>query len=201
MNSSKFYDLDQAVSYLSQGIINIAKYPAKIFGVTGTISKIRLEYGHISSASIREINLDDEDVDLTPIPLGFLANKLERNVVSPYLQRVPARSWKIGLTPEHLLVVNPAGKKYSGNISQILSSNEFKNTVIGEYPRYREIIAYFKEQPKNKSVIAFSRTFALSEKNILYKCFDVPVGTVKNNIPCLEKEFSYLQEALNEAIK
>ena len=125
------------------------------------------------------------DLDLSSPPLGNVTYK--ETVV--YVARLPLRNdWRQGLRRENLVYV------FEGRLYKYLlpSLSVLKTPVYNKYPTYKKCLG------KNK---AFSRTFSLDkEGNIWYKCRDI-VGHDFLGTPKLDEKYTWLEEALQDALK
>ena len=138
---------------------------------------------------------DLEDLDLTPIKLGYvnLARKIS------YLSRIPARYYRQGLR-EHIL--NSKGVPYR-QLDKYLN-----NTVRGVYPNFERCIEYTFN--KDRIGAAFCRKFGLIQahpnaehKNAIklqYRGLNVGEVDVKKDEIILDDSYLYLNETLQEII-
>lgn len=198
MKHKTFYDLEHAKMYLSQSVIMIDKLPAFVIDVqqarNGSYAIIyrRLDSNIYTNHAV--IDIEDDKVDFTPCPLGFLVSNKSRLVI-----RVPVRGWKVGLAGHNCGVSDLMTTRVGvGVTEQFLTSSALGRTIAGEYYSFPEI----KEELKRGGAAPFSRRFCLvkrgSQYDVLYKSLPLPVGKIIENRPVLDKKYSYLQEVLKE---
>lgn len=130
-----------------------------------------------------------DECDVTPIPLGYV-NKGNESV---YLERIPSRLYRQGLTRDSLYSV---GRDRVG-----LTSDELAKTLQNIYPSIEtciELITNFECMSW-----AFARKFSVVRYKANSKTIDLhyrgrKVGYFKGGLPFLEKKFSFLRESLEE---
>lgn len=138
-----------------------------------------------------------EDLNLTPVPLGYV--NFTQGVI--LAQRTPSRYWKQGLDRTNL--------RHSFNIA--IDSIPLAKTILGLYPTHFEVF----EEVVNGEVVerAFSRDFSFSfveeenkEMKVNLKYREKLVGKVscnnggKNVNFFLNEKFSFLGEVLENSI-
>lgn len=128
--------------------------------------------------------VDANDLNLVPVPLGMC----NFGGVARYLSRVPLRrDWRQGLRRENF--VSSVGDHAA------IPPDVLAKVIKGEYP----ILAECLEQVKPGCSVAWHRHWAITgEAQLRYKR-DI-VGTSKGGVLLLDKQFSYLAEALEEAV-
>jgi hypothetical protein len=193
-----FHNNSHADAYLSGSIIRINDYPVYVHKVVdGFIYYTKADQ---KGGTTDRIALDDQAIDMNPMPLGFLSVQKESDPCSMYLKRGPYRQWKIGLTNHNCIVSNPF--KNGGVTSyipshHILHSKWFVDTVFGRYvdPKTAHRVSNKAEELK---VVPFGRRFAVCKDYLLHKDLGEPVGTATNGKPELHEDFAYLDRQLNE---
>ncbi len=128
----------------------------------------------------KEINVNMEDVDFRPVPLGYV--NFERKDAS-WLCRAPIRAWRQGLHEENMVNL----KDKIMNIRRNLRS-----TIMGEYPS-------LEDASKSQVLKAFHKDFAVFKGMVQYKGSRF-IGNynAKTKQVTLEKRFQYLEDYLQE---
>lgn len=148
--------------------------------------------GCLLNSHNQEITVGLDDLDLSPVPLGYV-NK-DRSV--SYVSRSPCRHYKQGLTN---YTMNVRGSPVS------LTSRFLANTIMGKYPSLECVMEDILTEESRAQ--AFSRNFCVrklegSKPALLYK--SVPVGLISWNSDACRANFSlnddcqYLNEVLEE---
>lgn len=128
---------------------------------------------------------DAHDLDLVPVPLGMC----NFDGVAAYLSRVPLRrDWRQGLRRENFISSVGDHAKIPPNI--------LAKVIKGVYPTLKECLEKVKGEDASA---AWCRHWAVtSHEKLVYK--RSIVGTSAGGILLLDKQFSYLAEALEEAV-
>ena len=215
-----FYDISHMNNYLSKSLIRIQEEPIWVNGVvegddrTGKVVP-KIKYKLIATGRPGTINLYSKRVNLDPVRLGFV-NVLDNDQPSGVVARacrMPARMWKIGLSPNNLVldhVPYEAGMfRMRIGRDNILASKSLRNTVLGIFPSFTEALATTRAYPADQFMgVAFNRKFCLintAEGVVLYYYhFPIPVGRVsffdyRPPQTVLAPEFAFLTERYNEA--
>lgn len=201
MKQKEFYDGNQASSYLTHSVIRLGRSPIYIQKVLREGSKYLLYYYHLGVVGNRSNLLvtyaNNPDIDMNPVPLGMLAPGKE-SAATIYCTRVPRRAWKIGLTQQALALSNidkSVEKRIRFRSGDVLISNSLQNTILNDYPSPKKATDLSKDRGLP---IAFSRAFAIWDKDLYYKDIGIPVGTISAGKPTLSDDFFWLSEKLNE---
>ena len=132
---------------------------------------------------------DLQDLDLTPIPLGFI--NLESEDTAVYATRIPIRKyWRQGLGTGNLHCFT----FYSHKIEGFPPPASLVKTFFNKYPTLDQALSKVKKD----KITAFHRNWAISEEDVF--CRYKHVGTVKKGAISLSKRFSYLQPRLKEVL-
>lgn len=187
-----FYeDLEYAITRLRETYIRTAK------GNLFFVEKVVRDEDYSIHCIGTEYNLNEnklvklplKDLDLTPIPLGFI--NLEEENTAVYAVRVPIRKyWRQGLG--------------CGNLHYFTFYNYYKEgfpkpdslvkTFFNVYPTLDQALSKVKKD----RLIAFHRNWAIGEEDVF--CRFKHVGQInKNGVISLSKKFSYLTPHLEEA--
>jgi hypothetical protein len=164
------------------------------------VSNVDIDSGIVFCVALPSNNrfeVDLQELDLTPIELGFVNEQYN----CYYLQRVPSRQWRQGLRASQITSVTGSYiRQYS-----ITTSSGFVNMVLGKYPSPEECLeSFINEEASSK---AFSKHFGFSRSGRKDKSLDlmfrgVRVGIAKIGtsriITELDKKFFYLDEFLEE---
>ena len=128
-----------------------------------------------------------EDLDLTPVPLGFVNLRDE----CLYVSRRPARHWKQGLRD---ITINCVGHKVG------IFSTDLHNTIMNIYPSINLCEEYIIN--KEKHSCAFSRKYCLEmgEEVINILRINTPVGEFSNGNIFLYENYEFLREELEEIL-
>jgi hypothetical protein len=132
-----------------------------------------------------------EDIDLTPVPLGFfnMGGKMS------FACRKPMRKdWKQGLSLNSLVLYGVDKRNFSFSY--------LTETIMGTYPTYQQSVSYVNKT-KNRSM-AFSRDFGISNKEeegskLIYRKY--VVGEIKNGVAVLSPDKYFLEQHLASAMK
>lgn len=136
--------------------------------------------------NMEEVTCKLEELDLVPIPLGYV-NFAGR---ASYVVRKPMRhDWRQGARTQNCTTLSGI------NITRI-AFTEMVNTILNKFPAFEEAI---KNARKGFSC-AWHREWAVNGKlEVVYKGTKV-VGTVIDNKVALKEQYLYLSEALAEAL-
>jgi len=208
MTTYDFSDASHAEGYLAGSVIRIGNDPIYITRVrSARTAGYNLYYIPTTLYSerddpqgVEQILFNDPTVNLSPVPLGMV--NIEGDTI--YLQRIPYRQWKIGLTPRNCYAYS-----YSNNDDNIMWRRYirhmgFIHCVRNEYPTYEQVISdvVVNTDRYRPWVSAFSRNFAINRAGevFYYILGDVPIGKVNqetNSIQLLDDRF-YLQQLLEQ---
>lgn len=195
----EFYDRDHAQNYLSNTVIRLGGNPIYIdhidYGRGDQLVAIYYPSDKVDKDNRKIVRLDNEELDLTPVPLGFLSVINTADTMTGWCSRIPQRKWKQGLSHNSLTVISPVGYRFLHDRQRVLVSRELARTIKGQFAPLNKALELSKELQKP---IAFSRRFAVDSKNLFYKNHQVTVGTIENKIPVLDEDMGFLSEALNE---
>lgn len=155
------------------------------YGSKGSIEVL----GHNSVSSADEM-VDLRDIDLTPVPLGFL--NLSHRMV--YLCRKPMRKdWKQGLSHNSLVIYG--ADKRDVNLSKIA------HTVLGKYPSVSSCVSLVTSKKGGSQ--AFSRDFGVvydgGEVKLVYRKYTVGKHTGKDFV--LDPDKFFLEQHLTESVR
>lgn len=180
-NEQKVEDIDQL---FSKSIVRYKGLPVYCFGPDAE-KRLRCQFIH-TKEEIKEFP-DSPDFDFKPIPLGMFNS----NNSCCFLQRIPKRQYKIGLTSDSISGVYAEqvhADKLLLEVRKAFSLNLF-NTFTGNYPSIEEVLA------KEKGVTAFSRVFAIShDGELFYKAVKVGMINGENGKPIFTNSKKYLHK-------
>lgn len=195
------YDLSHARNYLEASIIRLAGAPIYIMNVSSRGRKYILHYTATDDLYvdryIRQVALDDEDIDLSPITLGYVNSELS----TVYLARSPKRAWKVGLVQGSLKCW---WMKYDEGLgTEIAWKKQFVDAVKNIYPSIDEAAKKVLELRSGYGH-AFHKRFSIVHAphkiaNVHYKWFPDAVGTFEGTNVVLKDNWSFLKETLEEA--
>lgn len=181
-------DYDYANSRLSGSIVEFNSAPVYIFGVGDEGS---VEYRYLGQNNIRRYHSPLKEFDLTPLKLGYINQEARRSF---YITRLPSRSWKQGLTMNHL--VYGTAEPFRVN----MDDRSFVNMLRGVYPSLHTCLELMVNQEAIS--LAFSKNFAFSpfkqgQCKLLYKekiVGDFNLG--EHHLPILDAKHQFLRETL-----
>lgn len=143
--------------------------------------------------------VDMNDLDTTPVPLGFV----NKNKTCVYICRSPKRNdWKQGMRYENIVSITNLGRSALNGISY----KEISSTIMGKFPSLSTCFKNVSTGKHNKQ--AFSRDFCfcyLQEDvgkptvSVEYGGFGV-VGTYSEEGFNLSQKYKYLKERLEEYV-
>lgn len=133
-----------------------------------------------------------EDLDLSPVPLGFMNFKGE----AYFSSRLPKRISKHGLCTSNW----QARSIKTGKARVELLSVPLALSIKGKYPSVSKCYELSKNEAVNSQ--AWCRNFAFYKNQIIYKDLDV-VGIMEPNLKKYElfSNYFYLKEALEESLE
>jgi hypothetical protein len=190
-NVSYGTDYEYAATRLSGTIVRIGTQPVYVKDIGHDTGEVY----YLSGVGNKTKKCHLDDLDLSPIPLGYI--NVGRD--ASYVQRIPSRSYKQGLHGNSL---------YSKKLHiEMLSVNMF-DAIRGLYPKTLEVVEQIMCGEVDEN--AFSRRFSLSagaKKVFNLNCRGKTVGTAKLNFGAMNlnyafnDKFKYLQETLEEDIQ
>jgi len=208
MKNKSFYDGDQANMYLTNSLIRLKGEPIYIQGVRSHNRGLYIRYyipSQQNSNDINEIDIDHNDINMNPVPLGFVNIKIpyERRSQIIDVFRKPIRGYRIGLCRNNIDYKKIFGETQDYDTRNILISRELMNTIKGKYPQYEEAFNFtVKSLGRSR---AFSRRFGIQNMgdnhHLIYSKLHNPVGMCTKREPILFDQFKYLQEALTEIMR
>jgi hypothetical protein len=133
---------------------------------------------------VKEFYTDLDNLNLEPVPLGYLNYRGS----AYYVVRKPMREdWRQGLRIGNIAFIGEEG-------FMELPKEELRNTILNSYPTFSEAVEAVTKKKSRK--VAFNRVFAVSsDKELLYK--QRVVGSF-DKLPHLTDKFRYLHECLQE---
>lgn len=159
-------------------------------------------YGHSLGGGVpKVIQVQQEELDLTPVPLGNV-NELDSVL---FVQRMPKRrDWRQGLRRSNMHVSTVVGLPRDVN----LTGQGIVKTIMGVYPNVEECL----EMVLCEEVLgrAFSRYFSvgsrLAKKRATLHFRDKGIGTVGYNVAGelsfeITQDYRFLNEFLQEELK
>lgn len=186
----KFYDLNHAYERLTGSIIRLGKLPILISSVAYGARKntLQLKYSIVGGNNDHYTYFPNNDINLKPVPLGLLINNGE--VLST--SRMPARMWKIGLTPRNLYLEPMPYRPLTFMPVHVFNTQAMADTIMGVYPTYTRA----RKTSDNGDWSAFGRDFATGPGGLLCHRFCGIVGSATEK-PTLHNNYQYLRELLS----
>ena len=194
MYTKEFFDLQHAKSYLQGSIIRYRGNPVYVQHIASGANRGSYLITYHELNDVRDGinpklgNFPDDAFNLNPVPLGML------NVGSgsvAYVERMPVRQWKIGLTSGNSTSHDVFTGDRMVDHRRDIYSVHMRDTILGKYPKLRTLLLQRTPQA------AFSRRFAIRKKKIFYRTRGV-VGYIRNGQPELDDKFFFLKEVLME---
>ena len=212
MRDYRFYNTAQMNAYLNNSVIRVDNEPVYVLeGYNTQSGQPKLAYcflGKRRESKNKSVLIYSKNVDLSPIPLGFMNNITDDKNQIAVVNRRPARNWKMGLSDTNMKISNPI--KYLGytpgpTTEAVIVSENLRRTVIGLYPGFEQALKDLKKGPFPNS-IAFARHFCLEKEdkkaaiNLWYYKYEKAVGCIDESIPILNQKFNFLAEHLEESL-
>jgi hypothetical protein len=209
MKNRKFGSIDDAHNYLSGSIIRVKNDPVYVEQVSSRNRKPHLYYTPIprkvntdpdSPLGVVNVELASDDVDMNPIPLGFINERHFTKHLSYGVYRVPARQWKIGLTNNNAIITLNGSTVWREANRGILKSRGLFDMVKNNYPSFEDALASI-ENNKNSSR-AFSRKFSINGDGLVrYFQLDDYVGDIQKGSVRLFSDYVFLAEQLEKDLR
>lgn len=213
-----FFDSNQLNNYLSNSVIRLGTLPIYVLRAQFTKGNlISLYYTFLKGRSfLSEISniFRLDELNLTPVPLGFLYQKApseSKKTIAYYtsvVNRFPMRTWKIGLSSDNMSII-PLNSSIFTDSTDVLLSKELHSTIVGDYYTFETVINLILES-NIKGIIPFHRYFAIKKtyntktdfelELIYYRYPKQPIGNVVEKKCQLFKNFNYLNEHLEEVL-
>lgn len=180
-------DYPYAQTRLADTVVRLEKdgipiYILSIHPVNGEV-----QYQLLSGVDSNEISVCHlDDINTCPVPLGYTNTS---NYGALYLERMPVRRYRQGLRRDNMICKD-------GIRVDVISWANIDKTIRGDYPTLKEA---YKSTASTGRSMAWARNWAVDGAGILYK--SNKVGLFKAGlVPVLEKNFTYLKEALEEEL-
>ena len=156
----------------------------------------------VDTSHILEVRLDDPELDISSMRLGFV----NRGYDAVWCSRFPHRGNAQGLVDSNVATYNITkfGNEARHAFSRLWNYSEFHHQFVGGYPSVSEILKAFNED-RNIRSRAFDRKFAISRDQLRgdyivhYKIEAVGYGNIERGQLKLAKGFLYLKEQFQEA--
>jgi len=135
---------------------------------------------------------DLKELDLDPVPLGYINNQK----IATYWARKPMRQdWRQGLRAANVVCLSHPHAEWGGNnLKQIAAC------IDGVYPTFKQCLGKVKRNPEAKGSIAFSRDFAIDGGGALMYKSIVVGGIDDNGEPDYLPSFEWASDAFIEAV-
>lgn len=209
-----FFNIDHASQYLNGCLVRYGGDAVRIVEVRRNqdhrgVVDVCIQYTNRDKHGIdkrkpapRRIRIDDPLLNLTPVPLGLVnVRTKEKNPRVLYACRMPARQWKVGLTPRNIGIWPVIAGGYTVPRDMLFQSSYLARTVEGDFPSYDECLEIGKDATKRANVMAFSRRFAIgSGRKVYYKALGESVGMARPAGVELFDHYAYLIEVLEKDI-
>lgn len=178
--------------------------------LVGTVVRVKGKAAYIDQITAKRISYIDwvtggaeeakiEDMDITPVPLGY-CNTMK---VTPYLVRYPVRQdWKQGLRHKTLKTICNHDIKV---ISEMIPWADVFKTINGEFPKFEEVLKIIHDNKGDIRSMAYSRDFAIyADKTVWYK-EQFAIGTVEDidatdGIVSIKEEFEWVRDAFEASV-
>lgn len=180
------YTVNDLQMRLADSLVTYKQEPFYVNVIQGT----SLQGVLTSSQKMQVIRLPDEQLDITPVPLGYVNS----NASCFYVRRLPHRRYKQGLNKYNIRADSLM------NLRGLLSSKYLASCIMGDYPSFEEAVGLLNE---GRERVAFSRRFALQREPIGLQFLEYRserCGWVSKGEPVLGEGFEYLKEELAKEI-
>jgi len=138
---------------LSDSVIRLQGSPIYIHeAVRGPDREIQLVYTDLEGVGGR-VGVHNEHLNYEPVPLGYV----NIDGMSAYLQRIPARKWKQGLSRDNLQIKGILPDFI--DTRALLTTSYLAATIQGTYPTFAEALTRVREGRDQHT--AFHRKFSL----------------------------------------
>lgn len=209
-----FADRDHANNYLGNTIIRHAGRPTYVQGVDYTPRK-KLQVHHsplphgLMGMEVHKI--DDPGFDFKPLKLGMFNLTLHGNIVEAlWLQRYPARRWKVGLDKGGMAIC-PVRKAEDNIMFEVMRgrvhmdphwtvSQDMADSLNAKYPTFHEALAIMGK--RTRCSVAFAPSWAVTgDRKLWYRHNGEAVGEVRDEKPELYAQYSDLLDVLQEEFR
>jgi hypothetical protein len=206
MKLRKFYDPEHANRYLVGSVIRVAATPVYVQSliVDGVDqSEWKIDVSPVKYVQRRrQISLTDKRLDMNPIPNGFVNfNVWGQTGYTNFVSRMPARTWKIGLSSENVRILSVEHDTTRHGFRTIVFTSGFHDMVTNKYLPLPE--CWKKIEEEGYTSFGLSRHFALQRgRHLFYSHIHQPVGHLNNNGELqLHAPYEYLTELLAKEIQ
>lgn len=183
-----YYDnVEYAKGRLKNSIVNLEDgRPVYVIDIDG------LEYVLTQSLVEEErVVVKLTDLDLTPVKLGWV----NFGAHCIYATRIPIRGvWKQGLCRDNVKFLSP----FNNKAHCPMPSPSLGHTILGQYPTFDSAVRSVIGIGKDTKAVAFSRNWAITSSNLLYK--GRIVGNHDQGELLLNRQHEYLEETLQEEV-
>ena len=190
-----FYDEQHARNYLLHSVIRLKSLPIMVQDIQQMEKeKFRIVYSLLGKRDHKISFFPDKDFNLKPVPLGMMNTQHG----TYYVQRNPARGWKIGLCRDNVYF-HTINNSDEIKARSLLDSLYMTDCVMGYHPSYKTAL---KAVISGKCAVqSFSRKFAINGGSLFYKTIGEAVGICERDKPVLFNDFQFLKEVLEEDTK
>jgi hypothetical protein len=210
MGCIPYQTVRDALQSLHRNIILYKGSPHYVYHIVGpngvcTQDQITLQLHTLpltDNSRVLEVRLDDPEVDVSSMRLGFV----NRGYDALWCSRFPHRGNAQGLVDNNVATytITKFGDEARTNFSHLWNYPAFTHQFTGGYPTVSEILKAFEEDKSVRSR-AFDRRFAISRDQLRgdyivhYKIEAVGYGNIERGQLKLANGFSYLKEQFQEA--
>ena len=177
---------------LSESIIRYKGVPVFVHNVREDMT---VNFSLLSDGSPGTAPCTDPDFDITPVPTGYVNYHND----SSYVQRVPCRRWKQGLSRDGV----EASPAHGGSppARDLVSTPEMAATIMDEYPPFLEALSQVRTGASRAAAYHRFFCFVRNEMGLVWLWYKgVKVGWMEQDIPMLGVQFQYLYEELRETL-
>jgi hypothetical protein len=185
-----FDNVRDANMRLQGTIVRYEGQPIQIHEVVGVDAAIKLVVMGLVDEEVQRLGLDDPELNLDPVPLGYV----NEGKGTSYVERIPIRKWKHGLHRENVHI--------RGDMVElgrdVIRTRYMADTILGVFPTLPEALQSVVEGRRKET--AFNRKFSLRMDeetgivNLMYRT--ERVGFVMDGKPQLGPKMQYLKEEL-----
>lgn len=186
---------DDLVQIFADTVVLYQKKPVYVNRV-GADRTLRIYSLEDMKTKLGDVDVENEELDFTPVPLGFCNHDKD----AFYVQRLPKRQYKQGLCKANMVVSAITGNASREGANSIVTAKvrSLAHCIEGRYPSIASAISSIVEGGCRS--VAFCRTFALDENLFVYYKSD-KVGVMNEDTQKVSflRNMKHLQEVFRAA--
>lgn len=165
--------VDDLMTIFSDTVIRYQKKPVYVTGVSPMKNLLIIDLEDMKKKEQKEVSLSDPAFDFSPVPLGFC----NHNNDAVFLQRIPKRQYKQGLSKNSLFVKEITDDVSVESLSTLKQAKgrSLAHCINGTYPSFTTVIKHILKGACRS--MAFSRNLAVDSDGTLFYN-DTEIGMV-----------------------